>query len=296
MSFAMNRVNQGGFELVNLENLRNGTIASILPGFGAALHAFTLRTAHGDLNVIDHYPDLNTLEETLEQRFKSCKLSPFVCRIPSGRYEFHGSVFTLESRPEPGSALHGLLYNKRFGISDEYCDDNEVSVTLKYNYKRDDAGYPFRYRCEVKYTLFEEDVLGVQTTIINLDETAIPIADGWHPYFAPGENLDEWMLRISSTAKIQFSQSLIPTGEMIRTTAFCEEEAIAGRTIDDCFLVEHRDNYAACTLFNPANGISVSFFPINHIHMSSYSFPRNGKASRLKISQHRQTALITKWA
>jgi aldose 1-epimerase len=143
----------------------------------------------------------------------------------------------------------------------EFCNDSQASVQLKYTYKKDDAGYPFEYRCEIRYTLMPGNLLEVQTTIINLHNESIPLSDGWHPYFKLGGMIDEWMLRFNASSILEFNESLVPTGKLLNYNSFIEERSLQGVELDNSFLLNKAADYAACTLYNPFNNLSVSFFP-----------------------------------
>jgi aldose 1-epimerase len=261
MAFAVFTRETNGFEQIILEDKATHTRVIILPQHGGLLHAFMLRAGDEEINIFDHYEDIGTLETEIATSFKGAKLSPFPCRIVDGTYEIDGKRYQFGKTAGNGSTIHGLLFNKPFREVGHFCDDYQASVQLKYNYKKDDAGYPFDYRCEIVYTLFPENILQVQTTILNLDSSLIPVADGWHPYFRLGGKIDNWMLRFDSDCLVELGENLVPTGRMLPDTSFQTERTIGERSFDHCFLLKNKTNYAACTLFNPANSISVSFFP-----------------------------------
>ena len=205
-----------------------------------------------------------TLEQSkqyLSTSFKSSKLSPFACRIPGGKYIYDGQEFELKHKFKDGSAIHGLLYNKAFKQTDSFFDEQKASVVFKYNYKEEDDGYPFNYSCEIRYTLFPRNTLQLQTTIINLDDLPIPLADGWHPYFTLGGKLDEWLLQFASTALVEFGDDLVPTGRLLPYDAYHEAMLIGDTSFDNCFMIEPNEGYAACTLRNETTGLQLSIFP-----------------------------------
>jgi aldose 1-epimerase len=261
MSFSIESSAENGIGLVLLRDSASGTTAAIAPEFGALLHGFSFQTPAGPVNVIDHYPDRATLEKELGLSFKSSKLSPFACRIPGGRYRYDGQEFEITKKFVDGSAIHGLLYNKAFTEMNRFSDEQQARLQLKYNYRMDDPGYPFKYRCEVNYTLLPDSLLQLQTTVINLDELPIPMADGWHPYFSLGGRANDWLLQFNAAAILEFDEALIPTGKLLPWEAFKEPEKLGGRFLDNCFLLNTATGGAACTLRDPAGGVGISFFP-----------------------------------
>src|SRR5688572_11980915 len=110
MSFSTSRVTENNLSLVRLQDNATGTIISVLPEFGALLHGFEIPLQGTAFNIIDNYSSRKDLEKELDRSYKSSKLSPFVCRIPGGKYEYAGEQFEFDKKFVDGSAIHGLLY------------------------------------------------------------------------------------------------------------------------------------------------------------------------------------------
>lgn len=261
MRFAVFTRQNNGFEQTILRDEYAQTEMVILPDYGGVLHALIVETTNGPFNILDNYENLEVLQKDLRESFKSSKLSPFVCRIPAGKFTHNGQLFEFENKYGDGSSIHGLLYNKRFKIIDSFCDDTRATAHLKYSYNKEDSGYPFEYRCEIHYTLLANNIIQLDTSIFNLDDKEIPLADGWHPYFKLGDRVDEWQLRFNANEMLEFDENLFPTGRLVPSTIFTEEQYINDTILDNCFVLNNEEAYAACTLFNPANGLAVAFFP-----------------------------------
>jgi aldose 1-epimerase len=261
MSFAVYTQQTDGFDKIILEDKNALTRVGIIPANGAMLHSFELQTSNGALNIIDGYANASVLQDELNVSFKSCKLSPFACRIPGGEYYYNDHVYRLQHIAADGSSIHGLLYNKPFKVVDQFCDDTMAGIHLKYNYQKEDAGYPFKYRCEIRYTLMPGNLLQLQTTIINLEDETMPLADGWHPYFTVGGMIDNWYLRFNASAMLEFNEQLVPTGNVLADNRFINEQSLNGIILDHSFVLNSADGIAACTLYNPSNNLSISFFP-----------------------------------
>lgn len=260
MSFSIQTLSENGFELIRLADDHSGVSADILPELGACLHAFRLPLKNESFNIIDNYSSKAVANEQLVLSFKSSKLSPFVCRIPDGIYRWDGTDYEFTTRFMDGSAIHGLLFNKVFKLVDRYTNEEQASVRLRYQYKKDDAGYPFQYMCEVVYKLLPHGVLQLNTTITNLSETPIPLADGWHPYFRLGSPVNECDMQFASDSMLEFDSKLIPTGKLLYEPAFKGGRQIAERFFDNCFLLQPEDGAPVCVVHNPSNGITLSIF------------------------------------
>jgi aldose 1-epimerase len=262
MSFSIRHTTEQDFELVSIKDENNGTEVALLPFRGATLHAFRVQQPNGEaFNVIDNYKDLTELKKEMSRSFKGPKLSPFPCRIPNGRYTFDNTEYQLKNLFSDGTAIHGLLYNKPFTILEEVTDGSSGTLSMEYFYKEDDAGYPFDYSCQVRYILHANSLLEVVTTVTNLGKTAMPLADGWHPYFRLGGSANNWLLQFHSTAIVEFDDRLVPTGRLVQYDVFKEAKALGDAALDNCFTLKPDIVSAACELYNPANGLRVSFFP-----------------------------------
>ena len=130
MSFAVSSHEKNGFYEVVLEDKTAGSQVVIHRENGASLYSFNIQTDDGTLNIVDNYPTPESLKDNLTKSFKSCKLSPFACRIPGGGYTHNNQFYQLQNLSPDGSSIHGLLYNKAFKITDEFYDENLASVQL----------------------------------------------------------------------------------------------------------------------------------------------------------------------
>ena len=262
MSFSIRHTQEHGFDLVQLNDEENGTSVKILPGFGAILHAFTVRMTNGaEMDVIDSYSDLSELKADVARSYKGSKLSPWPCRIRNGQYRFEGKEYRFSNLFGDGTAIHGLVFDKSFSVIEESTTDHSAMVLLGYSYKKDDAGYPFDYDCQVRYVLQGESTLEVVTAVTNLDKTTIPIADGWHPYFRLGGKIDDWQLQFHSAAMVEFDSNLVPTGKLLQYGEFGTSRPIGDTSLDNCFSLKPDLVSAACEIKQPESGLSISFFP-----------------------------------
>lgn len=262
MSFQIRHRQDHALDLIEIEDTANGTVASLLPGYGGMLHGFAVRAASGSfVQVVDSYADLAQLQAGLKLSYKGAKLSPWPCRIRDGKYRFDGKEYRFTRLFGDGSAIHGLLADRSFAVLDETPGGHSGEVALEYNYHRDDTGYPFEYSCQVRYMLHPDNVLEVATSVTNLDSSTIPIADGWHPYFKLGGRIDDWELQFHSAAIVEFDKQLVPTGKLLQYDAFQTPRRMGDTVLDNCFTVKPDLVSAACEVRNPATGLKVSFLP-----------------------------------
>lgn len=262
MSFSIRNSKENDLDLVHIIDESTGTQVALLPDYGAILHAFSIQRQNGaGFNVIDNYRNAAEIKKELSRSYKGPKLSPFPCRIPDGIYHFNNQKYQLHHLFGDGTAIHGLLYNKPFTVMETTADSAHGSVLLEYIYNREDPGYPFYYACQTRYTLHPGNDLEVVTTVTNLDDTVIPMADGWHPYFRLGGKVDHWQLQFHSAAIVEFDSRLVPTGHLTQYEVFESLKPIGDTFLDNCFALKPDIVSAACVLYNPENGVRISFFP-----------------------------------
>lgn len=258
MSFQVSRFTENGLNFVRLQDNATNTIITILPSHGALLHAFEVPVKDASFNIIDNYANKEELDKDLRISYKSSKLSPFVCRLRDGKYTIDGEPYEIGTKFHDGNAIHGLLWNKEFHITDLFADDNSAQAAMRYHYKKDDAGYPFDYVCEVRYTLLRNSILQVETTLLNLEDLEIPIADGWHPYFQLGGAIDNYELQFNSNTLVEFDERLLPTGNLVHDDSFAQPARIGNRQLDNCVIIVPEEGKPCVALFNPDNRLLLT--------------------------------------
>lgn len=256
------------FNKLVLTDHSGNTCVEILPDNGAILHAFIIDSAKGRLNIIEQYENDNDLRNNFEGLgFKSAKLSPFVCRLNNATYQYLGQKYTVEKFLMNGHAIHGLLYNVVFTVTEKYAGEDCARVKLAHAYRGEDKGYPFRYECIVTYELRKGNHLKITTQLINNDAGTIPVSDGWHPYFTLGEKVDGLLLQMKTKSKVEFNEALLPTGNVLLYTEFTQPKAIGALEMDNSFKCDFSQEQPMCTLTSTVNNIRLEIYP-----ESSYPF------------------------
>ncbi len=260
MSFNITPERDEDLDLLQITDLSTGIQVRILPESGALLHEFSIPLGNRRIQVINSYKNLAELKEYAAS-YKSAKLSPFVCRISEGKYEFENIRYEFQSKFNDGSAIHGVLADKPFTVLEKSSREDEAFILLEHYYQKGDPAYPFEYLINVKYTLKTGGRLYLDTTVKNLSSQRIPMADGWHPYFSLEGEVNDWLLSFHSREKLAFSEKLIPLGHTVEAPDFYFPRRIGEEFFDNCFLLEPDSGVPAATLANPANGLHLSFYP-----------------------------------
>lgn len=273
--FSVTQINEQGFHKVVLGDQRNATTVEILPAWGAMLHYFGTRLGSGELiNVIDSYADAADIAANLTGKgFRSSKLSPFVCRLREGKYDFEGGAYAIDKCMLGDHAIHGLLYDKAFSILSTGADESSAWVTMEYAYRGEERGFPFHYDCQVTYVLKAGNELSVQTRLINATTGRIPVQDGWHPYFKLGGSISEQVLQFNAAAMVAFDEGLIPTGELLPYDHFDKPCKIGDSFLDNCFVLRQQAG-PACVLCNESNGVQIAIYAKeNYPYLQVYTPP-----------------------
>ena len=261
MAFIVETKTENGFDKIVLKDAATETFVEIIPACGAILHSFTLLHNNKFINVIDQYTDANDFALNVASKgFKSCKLSPFACRIKNAAYHFDGEKYTLNKFLLDKNAIHGLLYDAAFTEIKREANDERATLTLGYSYKGNENGYPFKYDCSITYTLEKENTIQIMTEIINKDNHLIPIQDGWHPYFTLGGKINDLLLEFQSKEKIIFYSNMIPSGEKIAYQQYGSLKKIGPENFDDCFSVNFTEGQPTCVLRNTMRKVQVEIY------------------------------------
>lgn len=211
--------------ILEINNPEGSVYGKIYLNLGASLQELTL-DGHKIIQ------DLSPL--SYGDTYASSILFPFANRIKDGTYKFEGKTFQFEkNQVQEQNALHGLVYNKTFGIIDEKLTENSAMVSLEYTEKSKTKGFPYTYTIRVGYT-FKKNALDVKVSVHNTDNKAFPFTLGWHPYFISSD-LKRSKLHFDSTEKVVLGDRNITTGtEKIKKTG---ELPLDTESLDDCWIL-----------------------------------------------------------
>lgn len=235
--------------VVHLTDHQAGCSAEIY-AFGGLLNAFRILHKNGPVNVIDGFASVNDAKENFTTAFRGAKLSPYVCRMNHGQYQFEGKKYAIEKFLLDGHAIHGLLYDATFTIASVFADEEKAVVSLAYDYEGSDAGYPFPYSINIDWELEKDNHLTVTTKVTNRHNHAIPVADGWHPYFNLGGSLDDCTLQFNSNIQLEYNTALLPTGNSFADHRFTNGILLKGIELDNSFLFDETTAQRHCILQN----------------------------------------------
>ena len=221
---------------VILKNTSNNCSAEIFC-FGGLLNSFCIEKDNTLINVVDAYKDVDDAIAQKNTWFKSCKLSPFACRLKNGAYEFEGNNYKVEKFYYGENAMHGIVYDAVYDIVETQATEDFALVALTYQYEGEDKGYPFAYNIKLVWKLEANNKLSITSTIQHFNEVAIPYCEGWHPYFKLDEPIDDCTLQFDATTMLAFDESLIPTRDFINDDRFTLPVLLKFNNLDNCYLL-----------------------------------------------------------
>lgn len=256
MSFQVNTKDSGANGTILLSN-EDGSCTAEIYRFGGLLNAFTLTKAGSTYNVVDAFSSPQQAQQGITNGFKSARLSPFTCRMSFGEYQFNGQPFKVEKHYMGPHAIHGIIYDAVYEVTNTHSGNTSASVELQYSYPGTDKGYPYPYTSTLLWTLQQGNRLTVTITVAHENETAIPFADGWHPYFKLDVPVDACSLQFDANEMLEFDDTLVPTGKLLPDDRFTKTAPLNGVFLDNCFLLNKSVNGARCVLSSPQLQLSI---------------------------------------
>jgi aldose 1-epimerase len=277
MAFDLKIQGQQSYKSIQLIDTNCDTIITIHCK-GALMNSWKVKCAQHPMELILGTPNSATNDEPIDKidenlsfemtGFRSGKMSPFSCRIDSGEYIWADQQYKFNKFYLGAHAIHGLIYDADFEIRSSEVHEDFVQVLLGFDYQGTDPGFPFPYEIIVQWTLHQENLIGVKTTINNLSNHSIPIMDGWHPYFTLGGLVNDYTLKFISGGKIELNEALLPTGNIRSDATFDLGKKIGSTHLDDCYLLHPSKNQVTLSY----NEQSITVIPkYNYPYLQIYT-------------------------
>lgn len=169
-------------------------------------------------------------------------LAPWANRLSGDEYTVAGVTVDVTGVPGihrdgNGLPIHGLLAAASGWQVEELTASGAGArclATLRFDRQRAEfPAFPFPHDLTVAVDL-AESTMTVTTSVVALSDQPVPVAFGWHPYFAlPGVPRSEWLLHHPFDTHVELSDLLLPTGET--TPVSVADGPLADRTFDDLY-------------------------------------------------------------
>ena len=256
MRFRINIDTTAASPAIELIDTATETSATIFC-FGGLLNSYSIKTNDLTINVVDAYKNV---EDAIAQKntwFKSCRLSPFACRLRNGTYELNHKTYTIDKFYLGENAMHGVVYDAIYNIAEAQTTEAFALVALSYDYKGEDAGYPFAFSTKLIWKLEANNLLSVSSYVTNKTNIAIPYYEGWHPYFKLDIPIDECTLQMDADQMIEFDSSCIPTGKLLAERKFEHPTRLKDISLDNCYVLDRVFKQPKCVLRGEKIALSI---------------------------------------
>jgi len=241
---------------LKVTNTNTQEYMSIISEFGAVVNELVLTKSDQNYSIINGCSSYSEL--IANEMYKSAKLIPFPNRIKDGKYNYSGKNYQLHiNHPAENHALHGFIYDKEFVVNDVAINEDSAIIELEYFYNGFIPGYPFKFSTNITYALTREIGFKCTTKVRNIDDRPLPFGDGWHPYFKFEKKVDELMLKIPSTQKVEVDNRMIPTGEVIPFEQFQQPEKIGDTNFDTGFILNQDKRSATTEIYDPEQDVKI---------------------------------------
>jgi aldose 1-epimerase len=240
---------------IRLVNFETGEVATIMPNLGATVLGLVLRSGKNLHSILESPGSLQDIIGN--KNYHGAKLMPFPGRIPDGKYRFAGKQYRLRANAKDGaSSIHGFVCKKPFRIVRTSVNNRRASVILEYDHKGDTKGYPFKFSVRLTYALAHK-TFSCTTVVRNLDKRAIPIGDGWHPYYKTSGKVNRLLLSLPSHSVVELSNQKVPTGRITRPIRKTSTNSLRSKDVDSVFDLGEKHRRVTTKLIDPKNGVEI---------------------------------------
>jgi aldose 1-epimerase len=214
----MSAHSRGNVEILN--DLRAGSEARVLPGFGFNCYRFQAVIDEKPYEILHSEPGFEDGQGKPSHNGVPV-LFPFPNRIRQGRFTFAGKNYTLPAGDPLGNAIHGFVIERPWRVTGRGDLDGKGQWIEGTFHAGADAPellrlWPADFRISLRYTLRGNE-LACRIRIDNPDDKPLPFGFGTHPYFRLplSEAGDEGRCRVYAPASAQWVlEDFLPTGEV----------------------------------------------------------------------------------
>ncbi len=240
---------------IRLVNFETGEVVTIMPNLGATVLELILRSGTKLHSILESPGSRQDIIEN--KHYHGAKLIPFPGRTPHGRYQFAGKDYALKpNTKDRASSIHGFVCKKPFRIVRTSVSNRGASVILEYIHRGETKGYPFKFSVRLTYTLASKS-FSCTTAVRNLDTRAIPMGDGWHPYYKTSGKINRLLLSLPSHSVVELSDEKVPTGRIVRPTRKTSTIPLRRKAIDTVFDLGEKRRRLTTKLIDPKNGVEL---------------------------------------
>jgi len=268
-NFTIKEETESGASVITVRNTATGEFFSVIPESGARLQELLLSGGKEKFSVLKKIKNIHS--QVPDDIYTNAKLSPFAGRIKAGRYDHNNVSYNVPlTFPEEGNACHGFVFDKKFEVVKTVITADHALCSLKYEYNKNVAGYPFNYALELSYILTSTDGLICKTKVINRSLSTMPLSDGWHHYFMLGDEVDRLKLKLEVSDIVEVDAKNIPTGKRTPFRDYTSPVEIGEKRFNTCFLVDGKKGKAVTQLISEDRGVTLSVWQETGMNKFNY--------------------------
>lgn len=232
MPFSITEYKFGEFRGLMIYHSEKKHHIDILPSFGALLARIEL-FGHELVEPIE-----NPVQLQEEHWYRNFWLMPFQNRICDGQYTFENNAYQLAvNEEERNNALHGFFSEVDMTAVNWHVDDKKVEVVMDFKYDGGIAGYPFPFKCVVKYIIDSIGKVELTYSIRNTGQSNMPFSVGWHPYFKLDGERSQWSVSNGALLHYPLNDRNLPEGNPI---AYDKKIDLSADELDHCFAFKEK--------------------------------------------------------
>lgn len=254
----MYQIRAGNFNAIELADQSSKARVNIFPDHGACLNELVFDNNGEALSVLWHSDDQASFQHRQADFFSGALLSPWPNRIWQGKYSFANRSYQLPLNDPGGpTAIHGLLYNRKF----EFVSQDRMNgiMSWKNTYDGNDPGYPFPLNTLLTFHLNRQELI-YSAEVENMHSAPVPFGLGWHPYISLNEEINDWQLQMPSETYVEVDKNLIPTSRFSTINTFQSLAKIGEKELNHGFLIGKNNQIAETLIYSPGQDIKLTLW------------------------------------
>lgn len=233
-------------------------ITLIVLDYGAIVQKVLVKDKDGNsTNVVVGFDQPN--DYLTDDKFLGACIGRYAGRISNGGFELDREKYHLHE--QKGIHLHGGKegFGKKYWIIEEVIRGRQPAVTLSYQSKHLEEGYPGNLKVSVTYTLVNNaleisyQASSDRTTVVNLTNHSYFRLDG-------ASKVNEYRLQLGCSKIIELYANKLPTGKLVPVEDtpfnFLEEQDINNTRLDTPFAIDTETEVVA-KIASKETGISM---------------------------------------
>ena len=188
--------------------------------YGATVTAINIPDKNNVIdNVVLSYPTLKQYEAC--QFYLGVTIGRVAGRIHQGRFSLDGADYQLDLNDNETNHLHGGKrgWSKQLWDVTPFDCENSIGLVCKYTCVEYDDGYPGNVQAEIRFTLNQENTLGIEYSAKTDKATPINLTN--HSYFnllgdKSSRDIMTHKLLLNADQFAEFDQLGMPTGEYLK--------------------------------------------------------------------------------